>query len=37
MINIENLSISYRSNKVLDDFSLKLEGGQIVGLVGPNG
>lgn len=37
MINIENLNISYKTNKVLKDFSLKLDGGQIVGLVGPNG
>ncbi|MDD7304995.1 MAG: ABC transporter ATP-binding protein [Peptoniphilaceae bacterium] len=37
MINIENLNISYKSNKVLNDFSLKLDDGQIVGLVGPNG
>lgn len=37
MIDIENLSISYKSNQVLDNFSLRLDGGQIVGLVGPNG
>lgn len=37
MINIENLNLSYKSNKVLDNFSLNLDNGQIVGIVGPNG
>jgi ABC-2 type transport system ATP-binding protein len=37
MIKIENLNMTYKSNKVLNDLSLDLDGGQIVGLVGPNG
>lgn len=37
MISIENLEKSYGSYKVLNNMSLSLESGQIIGLVGPNG
>lgn len=37
MIRIENLSLNYGNNKVLDNFNLDLAAGQIIGLVGPNG
>lgn len=37
MINLNSINMFYGSRKVLDDFNLNLNKGQIVGLVGPNG
>uniref|UniRef100_UPI00403F2A24 ABC transporter ATP-binding protein n=1 Tax=Candidatus Enterococcus willemsii TaxID=1857215 RepID=UPI00403F2A24 len=37
MIKIENVSYSYKKQKVLDNLSCTIEKGQIVGLVAPNG
>ncbi|MFH0411030.1 metal ABC transporter ATP-binding protein [Corynebacterium sp. L4756] len=37
MIDIENLSVSYDANKVLDSISAHVERGRITGLVGANG
>lgn len=37
MIEIRNLTINFSKKKALDDLSLSLDKGQIVGLVGPNG
>jgi ABC-2 type transport system ATP-binding protein len=37
IININNLSKSYGSKKALDNISLSLEKGKILGLLGPNG
>src|SRR5699024_7807038 len=37
MIDIENLSVSYGANKVLDSISAHVERGRITGLVSANG
>lgn len=37
IISVKNLSKSYGKNQVLDNISFKLEEGQIIGLLGPNG
>lgn len=37
MIKIENLNMTYKTNKVLNNLNLDLDKGQVVGLVGPNG
>ena len=37
LIDIEHLSKSYGKNKVLEDISVSFEGGDIIGLLGPNG
>lgn len=37
LINVQNLSKSYGSQKVLENISFNLEAGKIVGLLGPNG
>ena len=37
LIDIEHLSKSYGKNKVLEDISVSFEGGNIIGLLGPNG
>ena len=37
IISVNNLSKSYGSHKVLSDVSFSFEGGQIIGLLGPNG
>ena len=37
MLHIENLSFSYHGQKVLDQFSLDINEGECVGIVGPNG
>ncbi|WP_202978905.1 ATP-binding cassette domain-containing protein [Halomicronema hongdechloris] len=37
MIEMEQLSVSYRGAIALDDVSLQLYRGQQVGLIGPNG
>jgi len=37
IISVQNLSKSYGSHQVLSDVSFNLEGGQIIGLMGPNG
>lgn len=37
MIDIENLSVSYGANRVLESISTRVEQGQITGLVGANG
>lgn len=37
MLSIENLSVSFGENKVLDDISMKLEKGKVLGIVGESG
>ena len=37
IISVKNLSKSYGSQKVLSNVSFGFEGGQIIGLLGPNG
>src|SRR5215813_11742243 len=37
MIEVSNLSKSYRRVRGLDGFSMQVEKGEVVGLVGPNG
>jgi ABC-2 type transport system ATP-binding protein len=37
MINIQNLSKNYGSNKGITDFSYDFEKGNVYGLIGPNG
>ena len=37
IIEVKNLSKSYGKNKVLNDISISLKPGQIIGLLGPNG
>src|SRR5215831_303380 len=37
MIEVSNLSKNYRRVRALDNFSFRVEKGEIVGLVGPNG
>lgn len=37
MLNIENISFSYRNKRVLEDVSVTIEKGEIIGLVGENG
>ena len=37
IISVKNLSKSYGSHQVLSDVSFSFEGGQIIGLLGPNG
>ena len=37
LIEVDHLSKSYGNHLVLDDISFSFEGGQIIGLLGPNG
>jgi Fe-S cluster assembly ATP-binding protein len=37
MLKIENLTVSVNNKQILKDFSLDIEDGKIVGLMGPNG
>jgi len=37
MLEVQNLSASYRSTRVLHDVSASIRGGELVGLIGPNG
>ena len=37
MVSIQHISKSFGSQKVLNDVSLEIPAGQIVGLLGPNG
>ncbi len=37
MLNIQNISKTYKSRAVVDDVSFSIESGQVVGLLGPNG
>lgn len=36
-ISVQNLHVSYSSNKVIHDISFSLEMGKLVGIIGPNG
>ena len=36
-ISIKDLTVSYKSNKILDDLNISVDGSEIVSLVGPNG
>lgn len=36
-IVVENINVSYRGNRVLEDINLTLQQGDFVGLIGPNG
>ena len=36
-ISIRDLTFSYKSNKILDDLNISVDGSEIVSLVGPNG
>lgn len=36
-ISIKDLTFSYKSNKILDDLNISVDGSEIVSLVGPNG
>ena len=37
MVSLQHISKSFGSQKVLNDVSLEIPAGQIVGLLGPNG
>lgn len=37
MLEIKNLSKSFHGNKVLDHINLKIEKGDVVGIIGPSG
>lgn len=37
MLEIKNLSKSFHENKVLDHINLKIEKGDVVGIIGPSG
>jgi len=37
MLNIQNLSVSYSSRRVLHDVSLDVQSGEVLALIGPNG
>ncbi|WOD40976.1 ABC transporter ATP-binding protein [Nodosilinea sp. E11] len=37
MLEVQNLSVNYRGRQALDDISLRLGAGELVGLIGPNG
>ena len=37
LISVANMSKSYKDKKVVNDVSLSISSGQILGLVGPNG
>ena len=37
MLEIKNLSKSFHKNKVLDHINLKIEKGDVVGIIGPSG
>ncbi len=37
MLRIEDLSVSYRTRRVLTDVSLEVNSGEVVALIGPNG
>ena len=37
MLEVKNVSVKYDTATILDDASLKVENGELVGLVGPNG
>tara|TARA_B100000787_G_C16041914_1_gene227339 strand:+ start:292 stop:540 length:249 start_codon:yes stop_codon:yes gene_type:complete len=37
LVELENLSLSFGKRKILDNIGFKINQGQIVGLLGPNG
>ena len=37
VIDVKHLTKSYKSNKAVDDLSLEVKEGEILGLLGPNG
>jgi ABC-type Mn2+/Zn2+ transport system ATPase subunit len=37
VLRVENLSVRYRGNLVLDEISFTVEPGQVIGVIGPNG
>ena len=37
IISMENISLSYGKRKILDNVSFKINHGQILGMLGPNG
>jgi iron complex transport system ATP-binding protein len=37
MLNIQNLSVSYGSRRILHDISLEVQSGEVLALIGPNG
>jgi len=36
-LTVNNLGKSYQSRRVVDDVSMTIDSGQVVGLLGPNG
>ena len=37
MLEVKNLNVSFKNHKVLEDFNLNIENGEILGLLGKNG
>ena len=37
MLEVKNLNVSFKKQKVLDDFNLNIDNGEILGLLGKNG
>ena len=37
MLEVRNLSVSFKNQKVLEDFNLNIQNGEILGLLGKNG
>ena len=37
IISLENISLSFGNRKILDNVSFKINQGQILGMLGPNG